>query len=126
VTSQRIAELRFPIADWFVAPRANRNRQLAIANRQSISGRFPTLRLCDSIGSVVSQQPNLSHGSGNLRVLHKPTPDISGAQVLSTQQRDADIDTDYIAVDPVGVGIEGINKTINAIDSLTVPFAHST
>ena len=50
--------------------------------------------------------------------MHEPAPDIAAAQVLGAQQSDSYIDADDIRVHPAVVRVEGVRKTIAAIDAL--------
>ncbi len=62
----------------------------------------------------VTDQPDHSHRMGNLHIAHEPAPDVTAAQILRANQRDAEIDGYYILIDPPSVWIERIDEAIVA------------
>jgi hypothetical protein len=61
---------------------------------------------------------------GDGGVGHEPAPDISGQQILGAEQSDADVDADHIGIEPFLGGIEGVHKSILAIDVIFEMIAH--
>lgn len=54
------------------------------------------------------------HSPLRLRIRHEPFPHAAAAQILSAQQRHADIETKSVGGDPPGEGIEGIGEAVLA------------
>jgi len=69
-------------------------------------------------------ESNLLHRVGNLCVAHEPMPNVAGPCVLNAQQRNSEIDSNYLTIHPPGIGIKGISESVLAIDSRTELCAH--
>ena len=55
---------------------------------------------------------------------HEPAPNVPGQQILRAQQSDADIDADYIGVEPFLRGVKSIHESVLAIDAILEMIAH--
>ena len=56
--------------------------------------------------------------------MHEPAPDVGGAHVFGAEEDDAGVDTDDVRVDPVGLGIKGVDEAVLAVNLWTPTFAH--
>ena len=57
-------------------------------------------------------EPRPLHSTLRFRGLHKGVPDKPASQILSHQQGDSSVITDYIGIIPVLEGIEGVYEAI--------------
>src|SRR5439155_26765279 len=51
-------------------------------------------------------------------ILHEPRPYTASPQVFSAQQRDAEIDPDYVRIDPPGRRMKCVRKTVARVDAI--------
>src|ERR1700723_1847255 len=64
------------------------------------------------------------HSPLRLRIRHEPVPHAAAAQILSAQERHADIETQNVGGDPPREGIEGIGEAILAPYLVTILVLH--
>ena len=69
-------------------------------------------------------EPTLIKCSGYFAILHEPAPDVSGSHVFGAQENDAGVDADDVGVGPGGLGVEGVDEPVPAIDFGAVPGVH--
>ena len=60
----------------------------------------------------------------DLTILHEPAPDVSRAHVFGAQEDDAGVDADDVGVGPGGLGVEGVDEAVLAVDFWAVPGVH--
>src|SRR5262245_14284196 len=58
---------------------------------------------------------NTVFGPADLSVSHEPAPDVPAAQILGAEKSDANVDADYVGIDPAGGRIESVGETVAAI-----------
>ena len=60
----------------------------------------------------------------DLTILHEPAPDVSRAHVFGAQEDDARVDADDVRVGPAGLGVEGVDEAVAAVDFGAVTIVH--
>ena len=69
-------------------------------------------------------KPDAIHGERDLAVFHEPAPDVAGAGVFGAEEDDADVDADHVGIDPAGLGVEGVDEAVLAVDLFAVLVVH--
>ena len=61
-------------------------------------------------------QPDRLQRAGNFRVAHEPAPDVAGAQILGAENCDADVNPDYVGIDPAVIRVKGVGESVPAVN----------
>lgn len=56
--------------------------------------------------------------------MHEPAPDVAGAGVFGAEEDDAGVDANHVGVDPAGLGIEGVDEAVLAVDLVAILVVH--